>query len=245
MTRPRAVVIVQARMGSTRLPGKVLMDLEGRPMLERQLERLARARTPDALAIATTTDPRDQSIVDLAVRLNVPFTRGSEDDVLDRYLQAARAHAADVVVRVTADCPLIDPDVLDRCVDALLADPTLDYASNTLQRTYPRGLDVEVLPLATLETVTREAHEPADREHVTRFVWRQPERFRIGSITDDEDHSDLRWTVDVAEDLELVRRVYRDLLPRSPRFDYCELIKHAQAHPDVHAANRHVAQKPS
>ena len=243
MNRPRVVVIVQARMGSTRLPGKVLMDLEGRPMLERQVERLQRARTPDAIVIATTTDARDQPIVDLATHLDVPVTRGSEDDVLDRYVRAAEAHAADVIVRVTADCPLVDPEVLDGCVDILLAEPTLDYASNTLQRTYPRGLDVEVLPRAILETAAREATDPADREHVTRFVWRQPDRFRLGSITDDGDHSDLRWTVDTPEDLKLVRRIYADVSPSEPLVGYRAALRHAEAFPDIHARNAHVDQR--
>ena len=243
MSGPRVVVIVQARMGSTRLPGKVLMELEGRPVLQRQLERLTRARTPDATVIATSTDPRDQPIVDLATRLGVPVTRGSEDDVLDRYLRAAREHAADIVVRVTADCPLIDPTVLDRCVDRLLADPTLDYVSNTLERTYPRGLDVEVLTQATLATAANTATDPADREHVTRFVWRQPECFHLGSVTDDEDHSDLRWTVDTPEDLALIRRIYRDLHPEDPCFGYRAALAHADAFPDVHALNAHVEQK--
>ena len=243
MNRQRVVVIVQARMGSTRLPGKVLMDIEGRPMLERQLERLLRARTPDVTVIATTTDARDQPIVDLATQLDVPVTRGSEHDVLDRYLRAAEAHAADVIVRVTADCPLIDPDVLDHCVDVLLDDPTLHYVSNTLHRTYPRGLDVEVLTRTTLETAARDATEPADREHVTRYVWRQPERFRLGSVTDHDDHSHLRWTVDTQEDLDLVRRIYADIFVNDPGFGYPAAIDHARSFPTVHACNAHVTQR--
>lgn len=243
MKQNRIVVIVQSRMGSTRLPGKVLMDLEGRPMLERQLERLARARTPHAVVVATTTDPRDQPIVDLAARLGALVTRGSEDDVLDRYRDAAREHAADVVVRVTADCPLIDPGVLDRCVATLLADPSLDYVSNTLVRTYPRGLDVEVLKRTVLEAAAAEAMEPADREHVTRFVWRRPERFRLGSVVDESDNSHLRWTVDTAEDLAVIRRIFADLLPRNPRFNYVDALRHAREFPGAHTLNAHVAQK--
>lgn len=244
MTRPRVVVIVQARMGSTRLPGKVLMDLEGRPMLERQLERLARARTPDAIVVATTTDARDQPIVDLAGRLDVPVTRGSEEDVLDRYARAARAHNARLVVRVTADCPLIDPSVLDRCVHTLVDDPSLDYVSNTLERTFPRGLDVEVLTRDALETAALHATDPADREHVTRFIWRQLDRFRLGSVKDSADHSHLRWTVDTPDDLSVIRAVYRDLLPRTPQFDYQDVLAHAEAFPHVHALNAHVSQRP-
>lgn len=243
MSRPRVVVIVQARMGSTRLPGKVLMNLEGRPMLERQLERLQRARTPDAIVIATTTNSRDQPIVELATRLGIATTRGSEDDVLDRYLRAAQEHAADVIVRVTADCPLIDPDVLDTCVYVLLSDPTLDYVSNTLQRTYPRGLDVEVLTRHTLETAAHEAADPADREHVTRFIWRQPERFQLGSVTDDKDCSHLRWTVDTAEVMKLIKRIYEDLFPSKPEFTLPDVLRHAERQPALHALNSHVKQK--
>jgi spore coat polysaccharide biosynthesis protein SpsF len=243
MSRPRVVTIVQARIGSTRLPGKVLMDLEGRPMLERQLERLARARTPDATVVATTTDPRDQPIVDLGTRLGAPVTRGSENDVLDRYLRAAHAHAADFVVRFTADYPLIDPHVLDYCVDTLFADPTLDYVSNTIERTHPRGLDVEVLPRAVLDTAAREATAPADREHITRFIWRQPSRFRVSSIADDRGHGDLRWTVDTPEDLELIRRIYADVPPSEPLAGYRAALRYTGAFPDIHALNAHIDQK--
>ncbi|MDR9392441.1 MAG: glycosyltransferase family protein [Trueperaceae bacterium] len=237
------MVIVQARMGSTRLPGKVLMDLEGRPMLERQLERLARARTPDAIVIATSKDVRDQPIVDLAERLHIPFTRGSEEDVLDRYTQAARTYEADVVARVTADCPLVDPAVLDQCVHTLADDPSLDYASNTLERTYPRGLDVEAMTRSTLESAAREATDPADREHVTRFIWRQPERFHLGSLQHSTNHSHLRWTVDTDKDLQVIKRIYADLYAQKPDFGLQEALDHAQKHPEVHAHNHDVAQK--
>jgi spore coat polysaccharide biosynthesis protein SpsF len=245
MNAPRTVVVVQARMGSTRLPGKVLQDLHGRPLLERQVERLRRARSTDAIVIATTTEPRDDALVELAASIGVAVFRGDEHDVLARYAGAAAAHAAEVVVRVTADCPLIDPDVLDRCVRRLQGDDGLDYVSNTLRRTYPRGLDVEVLRRATLDAADREATDPADREHVTRFVWRQPERFRLANVADDVDHSDLRWTVDTPADLALVRAVYADLYPADPAFGYAEALRHALAHPHVHALNAHVAQKPA
>jgi spore coat polysaccharide biosynthesis protein SpsF len=243
VTQPRVVVIVQARMGSTRLPGKVLMDLCGRPMLERQIERLRRATTPDAIVIATTTGRGDAPIVALATALGVPVYRGPEDDVLARYAGAAEAHRADVVVRVTADCPLIDPVVLDRCVRRLLDAPELDYVSNALPRTYPRGLDVEALTRAALDAAHREASEGADREHVTRYVWRRPQRFRIAGVTDDADHSHLRWTVDAPEDLEVVRAVYAALYGADPEFGYADALRHAREHPAVHAANAHVAQK--
>ena len=213
-------------------------------MLERQLERLQRARTPDSIVVATTTVSRDEPIVDLATRLGVPVTRGSEDDVLDRYMQAVTMHDADVIVRTTADCPLIDPFVLDRCVTTLLDDPTLDYVSNTLERTYPRGLDVEVITRQALEAAENDATDPADREHVTRYVWRQPEIYRLASVTDTDDHSQLRWTVDTADDLNVIRAIYRELYPSNPSFGYRDVLAHADAFPDVHALNAHVRQRP-
>ena len=245
MSRPRVVIIVQARMGSSRLPGKVLMDLHGRPLLERQIERLRRSMTADAIVIATSTHARDDAIVQAAERLGLGVFRGQEDDVLARYAGAADVFGADVVVRVTADCPLIDPGILDRCVARLLADDELDYVSNTIERTYPRGLDVEVLRHGVLEVAHREAAEPDDREHVTRFVWRQPERFRLGGEAAAEDHSALRWTVDTQEDLDVVRAVYDALYPERPDFDYGDALAHAAEYPDVHARNRHVRQKPA
>jgi spore coat polysaccharide biosynthesis protein SpsF len=243
-TVPRVVTIVQARMGSTRLPGKVLQELHGRPLLERLIERLKRARSADAIVIATTTDGRDDAIAGLARELGVGVFRGDEHDVLARYAGAAAAHDADVVVRVTSDCPLLDPDLLDRCVQHLLEHPDLDYVSNALERTYPRGLDVEAIRRSALDAADRDATDGADREHVTRFVWRQPERFRLGSIRDDEDHSDLRWTVDTPEDLDVVRAIYDALYPVDPTFDYAAALRHAFDHPEVHDRNRHVVQKP-
>jgi len=245
MSRPRVVIVIQARMGSSRLPGKVLMDLHGRPLLERQIERLRRSRTADAIAIATSADERDDAIAALAQRLGIASFRGDEEDVLARFAGAADTFQADVVVRVTADCPLIDPDLLDRCVARLLDDPGLDYVSNTLERTYPRGLDVEVLTRDALERAHREASDPDDREHVTRFVWRQPGRFRLGGVADGDDHSALRWTVDTQEDLEVVRAVFDDLYPDRPAFTYADALAHAAEHPAIHARNRHVRQKPA
>ncbi len=245
MSPPRVVVVVQARMGSSRLPGKVLMDLHGRPLLERQIERLRRSLTPDAIVIATSTHAHDDAIADLATTLGIGVFRGDEEDVLARYAGAAAASHADIVVRITADCPLVDPEVLDRCVARLLEDDDLDYVSNTLQRTYPRGLDVEVFTRAVLDRAHHEARDPDDREHVTRFVWRQPERFRLGGVAEREDHSALRWTVDTQEDLDVVRAVYDDLYPTRPDFGYADALAHAAEHPDVHARNRHVRQKPA
>ena len=236
----RVVVIVQARMTSTRLPGKVLMDLAGKPMLERQLERLARSERADEIVLATTTNAADDPLAELAARLDVRVHRGSEHDVLDRYAGAARAAHADVVVRVTSDCPLIDPEETDLVVAAL--DTDVDYAANVLERDLPRGLDVEALWRDTLERVDRMATSPAAREHVTYFIHTErPDLFALRAVRRPFDAADLRWTVDTPEDLEAVRRIYAALGPE-PR-PLGEVIAWVRAHPEVTALNAHVEQK--
>lgn len=201
------VAIIQARMGSTRLPGKVLRDVVGETMLARVIERVQIARMLDAVLVATTVAPADDAIVTACDHLGVPVFRGSEQDVLDRYWQAACACDADVIVRITADCPLIDPRVLDHVVAAFLeAQP--DYASNVLERTFPRGLDTEVMTRATLERAWQQADQPYQRSHVTPYIYQHPERFRLLSVKAEADHSYLRWTVDTAPDLAFVQAVF-------------------------------------
>lgn len=206
----KRVLVLQARTTSTRLPGKVLMDLGGRPMLARQLERLARCRQVDEIVVATTVNATDDPVVAVAEEAGVRWFRGSEADVLSRYAGAAREAGADVVIRSTADCPLIDPEIVDRVIDTLVdGRAELDYASNVVRRTYPQGLDVEALFRDTLERVDRMATSRPAREHVTWFIHSErPELFGIGSVTDAEDHSDLSWTVDTAEDLQRVRGIF-------------------------------------
>jgi spore coat polysaccharide biosynthesis protein SpsF len=239
---PLVVAIVQARTGSTRLPGKVLLPLGGEPILSHVLRRTARARRIDRVVVATTTDPADDAIVDLADRQAWTVVRGSLDDVLDRYLMAARLVDADVVVRITSDCPLIDPDVIDAVVDAFLAGDALDYASNTLEpRTFPRGLDLEVIDRLALARAWREDRDPAWREHVTPYLYRHPERFRLHAVRTASDHSDQRWVVDTAEDYELVRRIV-DALERDD-FTWHDVLAVIGQHPDWIALNRGVRQK--
>lgn len=242
--RRKVVAIVQARMTSTRLPGKVLADVCGRPMLEHQLRRLRRAATVDAVVVATTVNPSDDPVCELARALGVACYRGSEADVLSRYAEAAAEHGADVVVRITADCPLLDPGVVDAVVGEVLADPACDYASNVLERSYPQGLDVEALRADTLARVARDARSPMAREHVTwHIVSENPGGFALRSVVDGERHDDLRWTVDTAEDLEMVRRVYEELdLAGRPR-GYREILAHVLARPELSRINAHVRQK--
>jgi spore coat polysaccharide biosynthesis protein SpsF len=202
------LAIVQARMSSARLPGKVLADIEGATMLERVLQRAQSASRLDGVVVATSSDPADDPVEAECRRVGVPCFRGSHDDVLDRFYRAARAHRAEVVVRLTADCPLIDPAVIDLVVQQFDPDRH-DYVSNTIERRFPDGLDTEVLSLAALEAAWTEARLTSEREHVTPFIWKQPERFRQHQVLHDRDLSVLRWTVDEPRDLDLVRRVYR------------------------------------
>ena len=237
----KTVAIVQARLGSSRLPGKVLQPLAGEPMLVRVVRRLSRARTLDAVVVATSTAQADDAIVELGRREGWPVERGSESDLLDRYTSAAQAHAVKVVVRVTSDCPLIDPELVDEVVDAFSGSGA-DYASNTLEpRTYPRGLDIEVMTMTALSRAWREDTNPAWREHATPYLYRHPERFRLLRVAGFEDHSEHRWTVDTEADLELVRRIY-DAFP-DDRFGWREVLELLEQHPDWSAINRGVPQK--
>jgi spore coat polysaccharide biosynthesis protein SpsF len=209
--------IVQARMGSTRLPGKTLIDIGGKPLLGHVLERVAVSRHIQKIVVATTSDPADDVLADYLVRQNVRVYRGSAEDVLDRYYQAARLHGISVVVRVTADDPFKEPCVIDRVVEAFhTAAGTLDYASNTLKPSYPEGLDVEVFSFSALERALNEAELPFEREHVTPYIWMHPERFRLQNIEYHEDLSALRWTLDTPDDLEFTRRVYGELYHGKP-----------------------------
>lgn len=239
----KVVAIIQARMGSTRLPGKVLMNLAGEPMLARVVNRCRRATLLADVVVATTTQPADEAIVRLCEERGWPCVWGSEDDVLDRYHQAAEARHADVIVRITSDCPLIDPAVVDRTVKEFLdRQPGVDYACNVLpQRTFPRGLDVEVASRAALDRAWREDRNSSSREHVTRYVLQHPELFCTYGVTNDRDYSRMRWTVDEAEDLAFVRRIYGHF--GHDRFSWLDVLGVLAEHPDWMDINSAVKQK--
>lgn len=235
------VAIIQARMGSTRLPGKALRDICGRTMLARVVRRAGRSRLVDEVAVATTTEPEDIAIVDECRSLGVRYFRGSEQDVLDRYYRAAREFSADTVVRITSDCPLIDPEIIDLVVKAYLNNEP-DYASNTLVGTYPRGLDVEVFSMKALEKAREEASMDYQHTHVTPYLYQNPGIFRLLSITDDEDYSRYRWTVDTQEDLDLVRTIYGKI-GRDDDFSWRDVLALMKREPALAEINCHIRQK--
>ena len=220
--KPQFVAIIQARMGSTRLPGKVMADIVGQPMLHYVVSRARRAKELDLVAVATSNKSNDKAIVDFCDRHRIPCFCGSEDDVLDRYYLSATHFEADVVIRLTADCPLLDPRVIDDVVHKY-RHGTFDYVSNTIKPTYPDGLDTEVFGYEVLEKTWREARLKSEREHVTPFIYNNPQFFRVHNVVFSEDLSDLRWTVDASRDLEFVRKVYAHL-ESSPEFGMVELV---------------------
>ncbi|OAI39080.1 spore coat biosynthesis protein F [Actinobacteria bacterium SCGC AG-212-D09] len=230
-------------MTSTRLPGKVLEPAAGRPLLEHMIERLRRCAALDGIVVATTTNPSDDPIETLARRLGVGCFRGSEDDVLGRVLGAARAHGAELIVELTGDCPLIDPAIVIEAV-ARYGDGAVDYCSNTLERTFPRGMDVEVFPVAVLAEVDRLTDDPIDREHVSLYIYEHPERFRLRSVRADPPRgADVRLTVDTPEDLELVRAVFDALYPLDPAFGLTDMLDLLDARPELGELNRAIQQK--
>jgi spore coat polysaccharide biosynthesis protein SpsF (cytidylyltransferase family) len=214
MAGPRTVAVIQARVGSTRFPRKVLADLCGKPMLEHVIRRAARAETVDDVVVATTVEPADDLIVDLAHACGALVTRGSVTDVLSRYRLAAEEHRADVVIRVTSDCPLVDPDVVDRLV-RLRESAGADYASNELPPTFPQGYDVEVLSFACLRRLDAEATVDYHREHVTARLREHAGEYRTANLLNDRDLSDIRLTVDVPADLDRIRTILAALQPEA------------------------------
>lgn len=242
----KVVTVIQARMGSSRLPGKVLLDIEGKPMLLRDLERNLQAKTVDEVVVATTMKPSDDQII-VAVEgydPRVSTYRGSEDDVLDRYYQAAKQSKADIVVRITSDCPLVDPEIIDQVIQLLLDDPSLDYAANVLgELTYPRGLDVQACTFAAMEKMWNVTTEAEDREHVTLYIRKHPEQFKTAKIQSGVDLSKHRWTVDEADDYKLVKEIYKRLYPTNPNFRMRDILAVFEKEPELFDINHHVEQK--
>jgi spore coat polysaccharide biosynthesis protein SpsF len=239
------LAIIQARMSSTRLPGKVLHQFAGRSALAHCVERTRACPAIDEVIVATTTDPRDEVLIDACEAAGWRWARGAEDDVLDRYYQAAQPLTPDVVVRITSDCPLTDPAV----IGALLAHRAAagaDYASTSYPAaTFPIGISVEAMTFDALATAWREDRDPAWREHVTPYLYRHPARFKLAGLAADGAFADHRWTLDTPEDAELLRRIFDELTAHPPAQPYAwrEVLAIVAAHPGWERLNAAIVQK--
>ncbi|NJN96690.1 MAG: NTP transferase domain-containing protein [Anaerolineales bacterium] len=230
----KTVAIVQARMASTRLPGKVLAEIAGQPMLYHVIQRTQQTKNLDLVVVATSTNQADDAIAQFCQTANLPFFRGSENDVLDRYYQTAHHFEADTIVRLTADCPLLDPEVIAKVVQTFQVG-AFDYVSNTLKCTYPDGLDTEVFSLTALTQAWQEALLNSEREHVTPYIWKNPTKFRLGNVVGERDLSALRWTIDEPQDLAFVRAVYEHL--GSDSFGMAAILNLLETHPHLSETN--------
>lgn len=219
-----ATAVLQARMSSSRLPGKVLRPLLGQPMILRQIERLRRCRRLDRIVVATSDHPSDDILAETLAGTGLEVVRGPLEDVLGRFLKVIETLGlTGDMVRLTADCPLADPDVIDACID-LRREGGFDYASNGQVRTWPRGLDVEAFTVEALQRAGAEAVSDYDREHVTPWLYRPGSPFRRGDLVQARDDSALRWTVDLPEDFAFVERVYAALYPKTPAFTSADIL---------------------
>lgn len=234
--------IVQARVGSTRLPGKVLLDIQGKPLLEQVIDRVSASKLINRLVIATTSSEKDKAIIDFAQRRGITYYAGSENDVLDRFYQTAKKYRVKTIVRITPDDPFKDPEVIDKVVGYYLNHKkSVDYVSNTTKPTYPEGLDVEVFSVEALEKAWREAKKSSEREHVTPYIWNHPEIFRLANIENDEDLSHLRWTLDTEADLRFTREIYARLY-HGQVFLMKDILALLRAEPELAQINQGIAR---
>ena len=219
--------IIQARMGSTRLPGKVMMDLCGSPVIEHVIKRLNESKLIDKLIIATTEDENNKPIIDFCINNNIDYFIGSEDDVLDRYYQTAidnNVNEEDIIIRITSDCPLIDPFVVDKVIEEHISNKN-DYTANVIECTYPDGLDCEVFNFNVLKDAWINANLSSQREHVTLYIRDNPDKFKLGNVKNDEDLSCLRWTLDEKEDFIFIREVYKNLFNEDSFFTMDDIVQ--------------------
>lgn len=230
------LAIVQARMSSSRLPGKVLKPLAGAPSLARQLERIERARKIDHVMVATSRNREDDVIAGLCRDLATECFRGSLENVLERYYQAAKRHQPDHVVRLTADCPMTDWRLIDDMIDDHCRHGN-DYSGIGMPRSYPKGLDAEIMTFAALEAAWRDSNTPYQREHVTPFLYQHKDRFRMSGISQARDWSKLRWTLDTPADYAMIAAVYEALYPSNPAFNREEIMAFLLDHPQVRELN--------
>ncbi len=240
----KIVTIIQARMGSTRLPGKVMKTILEKPVILWDIDRILRSRLIDEIVVAVPFNRANDIIVDTVRHYNdrIIITRGKEDDVLDRYYRAAKETGADVVVRITSDCPLIDPVVTDKVIEKFL-NSGCDYCSNTIERTYPRGLDSEVFSFEALEKAWTEAKMDYEREHVTPYILENPDKFKLINVSNDIDLSQHRWTLDTKEDFKFIDTVYRRIYPQKQDFLMSDILGLLKRNPELIDINKHIMQK--
>jgi spore coat polysaccharide biosynthesis protein SpsF len=241
---PKVVAVIEARFGSTRLPGKVLMPIAGQPMLVRLVQRLKLARTLDDIVVATTDSPSDDAVVDAMNRMGSHTFRGSENDVLDRVVKAAQSVDADIIVEVTGDCPLVDPGLVDKVVGDFLVGGA-DFVSNILPHTTPLGTGVRVFRTVDLAEINATSRDPADHEHVSLHFWEHLDRYTCRNVEMDlpDVVAELRLTVDTAEDLALVRAIYGGLYEKNPAFSLVDVLDFLNANPALLELNRHIEQR--
>lgn len=222
-------------MSSTRLPGKVLKKIKGKTLLEILIERLRQAKKIDKIVVATSTDKKNLAIVDLAKKIKCPYFVGDENDVLDRVYQAAKKFKAQTVIRVTADCPFHDPELIDQMIEFYLKNKNkYDYVSNVDPPAFPDGLDLWIMPLTTLERAWKEATLSSEREHVCPYIWKNPHLFRIGHFESKTNYSHLRWTVDDIGDFNFIKSVYEKLYKPGEIFHMQDVLNLLEKHPELH-----------
>ncbi len=242
---PETLIILQARMSSSRLPNKVLMPILGKPMLAHQIDRVSTLNIPHTLVVATSTQCSDDPIAELCGQLNVNCFRGSLDDVLARYYQAAikfsKNNTLTNIVRITGDCPLIDSDIIDKVINLFLTSK-VDYCSNCIPATLPDGLDVEVFSFSALEKAYQLAKKISEREHVTPFIRNNPQLFTVNNYNHQPDLSQYRWTVDEPKDFKLVTKIYQALSPQKPNFKLADILHLIQQQPELTKINQHIVR---
>ncbi len=237
------VIIVQARMGSTRLPGKVLKKVMNKTLLEYLLERLQRVERSNEVCVATTVEPQDQPILDICSQMSIRSFRGSENDVLERYFLAAQEMQADIIVRVTADCPVIDPVEIDKLIEYYLENSDrYDYISSSLKRSYPLGMEAEIFSFEVLKKAHENAKSKFEREHVTPYLHRQPDLFCLKNFSYKENQKEHRWTVDTPEDFEVITKIIESLYPVKPEFSIEDILNLFQENPQWKKINSYVVQ---
>ncbi len=245
MNALKVAAIIEARMRSSRLPGKLMLPIVEKPALAHLFERLRRCKKLDDIILATTETPCDVVLADFAQRQDVNFFRGSENDVMSRVLYAAREFDVDVIVEITSDCPLVDTAMVDAAIDQFFTGK-LEYLSNVIKRTYPRGLDVQIFTRTALERTFESTGDPVDREHVSLFIYEHPEIFRLGHFGCEGtrlEWPEQRITLDTPEDYFVIRSVFENLYPENPEFGYADIHGFLQENPDIAAINMEIVQK--